>query len=167
MASYRYTIFDANPSNSSGTAWPTHEDIEIECDSDEDAIDEVRSVMQVEAAGLNPSDGYEIGDTLHSIVWDGEGIHLTGCPTYTLTAEDLGLDEPAERMSIGDARTWALQAEAGDYLIEYDDDGLTAETDPGSRCGFGDDELAEIERILRDRDLTLRADDTGLCAEAR
>jgi hypothetical protein len=69
-------------------------------------------------------------------------------------------------MDMHDARKWALTAEAGEYLIEYDDEDCPpAEDDPGSRCGFGDDELAAIERILRDRDLTLRADDTGLCAE--
>lgn len=69
--------------------------------------------------------------------------------------------------SLADARVWALEAEAGDYLVEYEEDGLDEVSDPGSRCGFGDDELAEIDAILARRDLRLVADDCGLVAEAR
>lgn len=69
-------------------------------------------------------------------------------------------------MDMHDARIWALTAEAGEYLIEYDDDDCPpADEDPGSRCGFGDDELDELGRMLRQRDLKLVADDCGLCAE--
>jgi hypothetical protein len=63
-------------------------------------------------------------------------------------------------MSMQEARKWAKQAEAGEYLAEYED-----VSDSGSRCGFGDDELDEIARILRRRDLRLVADDRGLVAE--
>jgi hypothetical protein len=67
-------------------------------------------------------------------------------------------------MTIGEAREWALECEAGDYLVEYEDDGLDEASDPGSRCGFGDDELDAIGRILSDRGMKLEADDVGLVA---
>lgn len=95
MAKYTYTIFDANPNSSSGTEWPTHEDREIDADSDDEAIDDVRDVMSAEAAGLNTSDGYEVGQLLHALVWDEDGT-IVGTPTYELTAEDLGVEEPVD-----------------------------------------------------------------------
>ena len=72
-----------------------------------------------------------------------------------------------EHMTMSEAVAWARAAEAGDYLVEYEDTNMTAEEDPGSRCGFGDDELAEIERILRERDLSLEVDDVGLVAQEK
>lgn len=96
MANYTYTIFDDNPNSSSGTAWPTHQDIEIEEASDEAALDEVSHVMSVEASGLNADDGYDVGQYLYAIVWDVDGV-IVGEPTYKLTAEDLGVsDDVAE-----------------------------------------------------------------------
>lgn len=68
--------------------------------------------------------------------------------------------------SMTEAREWAMTAEAGEYLVEYDDDDLDDVSDSGSRCGFDDQQLAEIEYILGDRDLKLTADDRGLVAEA-
>lgn len=65
------------------------------------------------------------------------------------------------------AREWASSASAGDYLVEYEDTGMTAEEDPGSRCGYDDQQLDEIRALLRKRDLTLEADDRGLMAQAR
>ncbi len=96
MAKYTYTIFDANPNDSSGTAWPDHDDVEIESDSDDEAIETVRATMSVEAAGLNASDGYDVGQRLYALVWDADEI-IVGEPTYELTAEDLGVEiETAE-----------------------------------------------------------------------
>lgn len=69
-------------------------------------------------------------------------------------------------MTLTDAIRWTRTATAGDYLITYDDSGLTHDEDPGSRCGFGDAELAAIEQLLEARDLTLTADDRGLVAAA-
>lgn len=91
MTTYTYTIFDANPNSSSGTAWPSHEDLEIEADSDADVIDAVRDVMSVEAAGLNEADGYDVGQKLYAIVWDADTI-IVGEPTYEITAEDMGVE---------------------------------------------------------------------------
>lgn len=62
-------------------------------------------------------------------------------------------------MTLTDAIRWAETADPGDYLITYDETGLPAAEDPGSRCGFDDAALAEIESMLRARDLTLMADD--------
>lgn len=70
-------------------------------------------------------------------------------------------------MTLTDAISWARTADAGDYLIHYEDTGLSAEEDPGSRCGFGDDELDAIRASLRGRGLTLEADDRGLVAATK
>jgi hypothetical protein len=94
MSTYTYTIYDSDPHTSGGTAWPSHEDIEIEAASDEEAINAVRDVMSVEAAGLNQADGYEVGQTLYALVWDPYAA-LVGEPTYELTAEDLGVEDEA------------------------------------------------------------------------
>jgi hypothetical protein len=88
---YSYTIFDANPNSSSGTAWPSHEDIAIEAESDAEALDSVREVMSTESAGLHASDGYDVGQRLYALVWDADSV-LVGEPTYDLTADDLGAE---------------------------------------------------------------------------
>jgi hypothetical protein len=89
---YVYTIFDANPNDSSGTAWPSHDEIVIEAESDDDVIEEVLDVMGVEAAGLNPDDGYDVGQRLYAIIWDDNDV-IVAQLSYKLTAEDLGIDE--------------------------------------------------------------------------
>lgn len=70
-------------------------------------------------------------------------------------------------MSPNEAIIWARTAEAGDYLAEYEDDDLDDVSDPGSRCGYDDPTLDEIERVLRARDLTLCATDVGLEVQER
>lgn len=95
MAKYTYTIFDANPNSCGGTEWPSHDGVEIEADSDQEASEEVYDVMSAESGRCNPVDGYEVGDRLYSLVWDETG-RIIGDPTYTLTAEDLGVDESSE-----------------------------------------------------------------------
>lgn len=67
--------------------------------------------------------------------------------------------------SVPSALRWAATAVAGEYLVKYEDTGLTDSEDPGSRCGYGDDELDAIRRELGKRDLTLAADDCGLVAQ--
>jgi hypothetical protein len=96
---YTYTIFDANPNTSSGTAWPSHEDIEIEAESDAEALGAVRDVMSTEAAGLNASDGYDVGQRLYALVWDADTV-IVGEPTYELTAEDLGVEADDDLVTI-------------------------------------------------------------------
>jgi len=102
------------------------------------------------------------------------------CPAHydveQITAADI-VGDPAIRVVSPDAdgyeadmpaaREWAASASAGDYLVEYEDTGMTAEQDPGSRCGYDDQQLDEIRRILAGRDLTLEADDRGLVAAAK
>ena len=66
-----------------------------------------------------------------------------------------------------EALDWARRAVPGDYLIEYDEAGGDADSDPGSRCGFDDEVLAAVEAELRRRDLSLVADDVGLVAAPR
>lgn len=72
-----------------------------------------------------------------------------------------------DTISMSDARKWAKTADAGEYLCEYEDVYETDEErakDDGSMCGFGADEIAEINAILARRDLTITADDRGLVA---
>ena len=64
-----------------------------------------------------------------------------------------------------DLMTWARTATAGEYLARYEGDGLDDVSDSGSRCGYGDDQLDAVGRILRGRDLCLSADDRGLRVE--
>jgi len=80
----------------------------------------------------------------------------------------LRLASVASRMGSTFARalSWASDADAGDYLITYEATGMSTEDDPGSRCCYGDDELAAIGAVLRQRGLRLAADDRGLVAVA-
>jgi hypothetical protein len=88
VSAYTYTVFDGNPAASGGTAWPSHEDRQIDADSDREVLDMVLDIMSTEAAGLSVADGYDVGDRLYAIVWDADAI-IVGEPTYALTAEDL------------------------------------------------------------------------------
>lgn len=114
---YTYTIFDANPNSSSGTEWPSHENIKIEADSDDEAIDEVRDVMSTEAAELNTSDGYDVGDTLHAIIWDEDGT-IIGTPTYELTAEDLGVEDHSDLLNAIEDLTFHMPPECRGQIVE-------------------------------------------------
>lgn len=89
---YTYTIFDGDPAASGDVAWPSHDGVVLKADDDEDALEEVRATMEVEAAGLSPADGYAVGDRLYALVWDASG-EIIGTPTYDITAEDLGDDD--------------------------------------------------------------------------
>lgn len=64
-------------------------------------------------------------------------------------------------------REFAQSATAGEYFAQFDDDGLDEMSDPGSRCGYGDDELDDLERLLNARGLTLTTDDIGLVVRER
>ena len=70
--------------------------------------------------------------------------------------------ETTYEASFSAAIEWARETSAGNYLVRYEDTGMTDLEDPGSRCGFGDDKLAEIGRALGRRGLRLVADDRGL-----
>lgn len=70
-------------------------------------------------------------------------------------------------MTDNEAVIWARTAEAGEYLARYEDDDLDDVSDSGSRCGFGDDTLSEIDSVLPRRELTLTANDVGLIVESR
>ena len=84
------------------------------------------------------------------------------------TLEQAAADEQAEPYvaSLTSALAWARTAEAGEYLVEYEDTGMTDAEDSGSRCGYDDAEIAEIRDMLWRRSLRLVADDRGLVAQA-
>ena len=60
---------------------------------------------------------------------------------------------------MGESRTWARIARPGQYLAKYSE---YSGDDHGSRCGYADDQLAELGRILRTRGLRIEPDDRGL-----
>lgn len=134
MATHTYTIFDANPNTSGSCAWPSHDDVEIDADSDYEAEVFVRSVMEAEAAGLSTDDGYDVGDRLYAIVWDSDGV-IVGEPTYEITADDIGVTEVSDVVAalanIADVHVdSADRAHITDYApdsSEYD-----GNTEPGS-----------------------------------
>jgi hypothetical protein len=65
-----------------------------------------------------------------------------------------------ETASRAEVMAWASTCNVGDYLATYDE--TEADDDPTSECGYGSELLADCERALRTRGLTLRADDCGL-----
>lgn len=100
-------------------------------------------------------------------IHDGGCDHCCSCVAPVVPVVALEVETaPAYEASLTDALDWALDCDAGDYLVEYSETGLTDTEDPGSRCGYGDDELDAIRRVLAERDLTLVADDRGLVAQA-
>lgn len=160
MTEYTYTIFDANPNSSSGTAWPDHQDIEIEADSDEEALDAVIDVMCSEAAGLNPDDGYDVGQLLYAIIWDADGT-IVGEPVYRLTADDLGIEEEEEGEGAQGGKGiikviahWDDQdpQNEGWYAMSYDADGERDDSMkiyfPVNVDDFGPDEADELHDAL-------------------
>lgn len=86
---YTYTLFDGPD----GSTWPSHKDVTIVADSDEAAVQAVREILESEAAGLDPADGYEVGHEISAHVWDADQM-IVGQPTYTLEAQDLEVVEP-------------------------------------------------------------------------
>jgi hypothetical protein len=71
MEKYAYTIFDANPANSGSVAWPSHDEVEIEASSPEEAL--VAGLKEARKEG-EASGAYNDGDELWVIVWDDDGI---------------------------------------------------------------------------------------------
>lgn len=67
--------------------------------------------------------------------------------------------------TLTDALEWARRAAAGEYLAKFAD-WAPIEDDDGSRCGWDDADLAEIDRVLAARNLKIEANDRGLVAVA-
>ncbi len=152
MTQYTYTIFDADPNSNNGGAWDTHTDVELEADSDEEAIAEVSDVMSTEAAGLSPVDGYEVGRRLYAIVWS-EDETIVGQPTYELTHEDLGVPTDEERAAerLARAAKHVDAVDVGDGKWAHKDDStsrwyvVTAE-ELAELCDYLDDEDEQVSR---------------------
>jgi len=87
---YTYTIHDAHPGQSGPCSWPTHDGLELEADDMAEALSDLREILEGEAGGLNPADGYEIGDCIYAQLGTPDGD--TRVVSYELTAEDLGID---------------------------------------------------------------------------
>lgn len=94
MSAYTYSIFDADPASVSGSEWPAHDRAEIEAADDEEALDEVLSILEIEAAGLSTADGYDVGDVIYAHVWSDDDTPI-GDLSYTLTIEDLNPSKSA------------------------------------------------------------------------
>jgi hypothetical protein len=96
MAKYTYSIFDSNPNASSVDAWPDHDDVEIECDSDDEAESEVQDILDSAANECSPSDGYEVGQSLYALITDVNSAINIAVLTHEITAEELGIEETPE-----------------------------------------------------------------------
>lgn len=61
-------------------------------------------------------------------------------------------------------RKWARTVTPGEYLVTYEDTGLSEEEiiNDGSRCGYDDPTHDQINKWLGERGLCLDTDDTGL-----
>ena len=91
MKTYTYTIFDSNPHTSGGTAWPHQQGVRLTAHSGRDARAWLVRRLAYECAALHTSDGYTVGQVIYTLLWDEDGVLVGNPPTYTLTAEDLGL----------------------------------------------------------------------------
>ena len=89
---YTYSIFDANPSESSGTVWHTHDGIAFTADSEADAILFVTGVLDHEAFRCKTEDGYEVGQSIYALIWDEDGVQLPRL-VHELSADELGTNE--------------------------------------------------------------------------
>jgi hypothetical protein len=85
---YFGTIYDTDPTCSTGTGWRDFFNHPLEADCDETALDAVECAMARAAAMLLPSDGYTAGQQLHAAVRRADGS-LVGRRTYTITPSDL------------------------------------------------------------------------------
>lgn len=86
-----YTIFDGDGSGS-GTAWPAHEEVEVEGDDLAEVIETVRDALDVAAYECSSADGYAVGDTITAMVYHDGGTEFVH---HTLTAEEIGTDAEA------------------------------------------------------------------------
>ena len=85
---FSYTIFDADPQTSGGSAWPSRSDVEIEAGDDAEAVALVEAALAAAASGLSGADGYEVGDTLHALVGEEDGT-VVAHGRYVLPEADL------------------------------------------------------------------------------
>jgi hypothetical protein len=75
VSMYKYTIFDADPSSNSGTAWWDHQDIAFESYSDDTAAEHALDILEREGRkciAYSPDD-YSPGDRIHALVWHEDG----------------------------------------------------------------------------------------------
>ena len=91
MSTYTYTVFDANPHTSSGTAWPHAQELSVEAATDADARKLVLSSLTRMCSTLGLEDGYVPGQRIYTLVWNQDGVLIGNPPTYTLHEHDLGL----------------------------------------------------------------------------
>lgn len=92
---FSYTIYDAPPSQCGGVGWLHQQDVEIEADSDDDALEQVQDILSEEACYLSKDDGYEIGQKIYANIWNEDG-EIIGTLNYTLTEDDLGIEDEYE-----------------------------------------------------------------------
>jgi hypothetical protein len=83
----------------------------------------------------------------------------------TLTSGQLAALQAPTLFTNVEMRSWALAADDGEYLAEFSDTPLPAGcVDDGSRCGYSDEQLAEVSRLLTRRNMRLVTDSRGILA---
>ncbi len=150
-----------------------------ECGADEiwDALHDYADIHPAPAALAPFVDRHELGDfrgvevsaddgeaALAWLAKAGEALGWAEGVTPVIVQQVQGETVEDYTADLAAALEWAGTADAGDYLVRYEDTGMTDRDDPGSRCGYGDDELDAIQRELSPRGLMLQADDVGLVA---
>jgi hypothetical protein len=91
MKTYTYNIFDSNPHTSGAAARPHPTDAVLLASSDAHVRQLVKSRLMHACAALWPDDGYSVDQVIYTLIWNEDGVVVGNSPTYTLTAEDLGL----------------------------------------------------------------------------
>lgn len=92
---FTYSIFDSDPNTSGDTEWPGHAHAQLRAADLAAAEERVEEIMS--SASYSEDDGYEVGQTVYAIIWDEDGT-IVAEPTYELTAEDLGVEEPGDEV---------------------------------------------------------------------
>lgn len=86
MMNFTYSIFDADP-DVSGSAWPSHDDVEIYAEDEDEAIADAVEVAELEGSACG---AYETGDRLWVLVWDADDINIAKRVVIVETAEPGG-----------------------------------------------------------------------------
>lgn len=83
---YSYTVYDGNPASSGSCEWPHMADVEFTAESMEAAVKHVRGVLEVKAAGLSRTDGYDVADRIYAMIWGEDSSETV---SHELTEADL------------------------------------------------------------------------------
>lgn len=114
MATYKMTIFDADPNGSSGTNWPHYTRVAFDADDNAEAEEHVRDALEDAAEGCHRDD-YSIGQRIYALAWSDDGACVAR-ESYALTARDLGYQPMTARHVLERMGSGASLADANRML---------------------------------------------------